>query len=121
MAQETDHKDPAIDVADVEKVAMAGESDTIKPAGLADLDGIQRSWNIKTLIVIWTFALLLSFSTNLNNQTSASFTSYATSEFASASLLGTITVVQAVGSSVALQPLARLADVYGLVYSIILQ
>ncbi|CAK7221407.1 hypothetical protein SBRCBS47491_004520 [Sporothrix bragantina] len=118
MAQVTDHKDPVIDVdadvADVEKVtAMPSETDTVKPAGLADLDGIQRSWSLQTLIVIWTFALLLSFSTNLNNQTSASFTSYATSEFSSASLLGTITVVQAVASSVALQPLARLADVYG--------
>lgn len=118
MAEETDPKVPAVDVADVESIAKAGEIDTIKPAGLADLDGIQRSWDVKNLIVIWVFALLLSFSTNLNNQTSASFSSYATSSFSSASLLGTITVVQAVASSVALQPLARLADVYGLVYSI---
>lgn len=119
MAQETDQKDPPVDVADVESVSMAGvkhaTGETNKVAGLADLDGIQRSWNLKSLIVIWISALLMSFATNLNNQTSASFTSYATSSFASAPLLGTITVVQAVVSSVALQPLARLADVYGLV------
>ena len=118
MAHETDQKDPSIDVADVESIAMAGvKKETAKLAGLADLDGIQRSWNLKSLIVIWISALLMSFATNLNNQTSASFTSYATSSFASAPLLGTITVVQAVVSSVALQPLARLADVYGLVYT----
>lgn len=118
MAHETDQKDPSVDVADVESVAMAGvNKETAKMAGLADLDGIQRSWNLKSLIVIWISALLMSFATNLNNQTSASFTSYATSSFASAPLLGTITVVQAVVSSVALQPLARLADVYGLVYT----
>ncbi|CAK7205700.1 hypothetical protein SEUCBS139899_008479 [Sporothrix eucalyptigena] len=116
MAPETvDHKEKVdIDVEDVDKGAVPADTNSVtKPAGLADLDGIQRSWSLRTLVVIWTFALLLSFSTNLNNQTSASFTSYATSDFASASLLGTITVVQAVASSVALQPLARLADVYG--------
>lgn len=114
MASETDRKDLPVDVADVESVTMAGvKSETTKVAGLADLDGIQRSWNVQSLVVIWISALLMSFATNLNNQTSASFTSYATSSFASAPLLGTITVVQAVVSSVALQPLARLADVYG--------
>ncbi|KAH8698608.1 putative siderophore iron transporter [Talaromyces proteolyticus] len=105
------------DAADVESVAIAdGKSlseDKKQLPGLADLDGIQRSWNLQNLIVIWISALLMSFATNLNNQTSSSFASYATSDFASAPLLGTVTVVQAVASAVALQPLARLADVYG--------
>ncbi|CAK7230986.1 hypothetical protein SEUCBS140593_007773 [Sporothrix eucalyptigena] len=95
-----DNKDPAVDVdtANVEKVPTMPVDGATKPAGLADLDGIQRSCSLRTLV---------------NNQTSSSFLSYATSDFSSASLLGTITVVQAVASSVALQPLARLADVYG--------
>ncbi|KAL1895507.1 hypothetical protein Sste5346_005316 [Sporothrix stenoceras] len=115
MAENADRKD-VVDVgvdADIEKVNTDIVDTTPKPSGLADLDGIQRSWNVKTLVVIWVFALLLSFSTNLNNQTSSSFLSYAISDFASASLLGTVSVVLAVASSVALQPLARLADVYG--------
>ena len=100
MASETDRKDLPVDIADVESVTMAGvKSETTKVAGLADLDGIQRSWNVQSLVVIWISALLMSFATNLNNQTSASFTSYATSSFASAPLLGTITVVQAVVSA----------------------
>ncbi|EED23034.1 siderophore iron transporter, putative [Talaromyces stipitatus ATCC 10500] len=113
-----DQKSPSVDI-DAESVAIAGGEnaratmETKQLAGLADLDGIKRSWNLQGLVVIWISALLMSFALNLNNHTANSFASYATSEFASAPLLGTITVVQSVVSSVALQPLARLADVYG--------
>lgn len=92
------------DADDVESVALADNAkgaaeDKKQLAGLADLDGMKRSWNLQGLIVIWISGLLMSFATNLNNQTSNSFASYATSSFASAPLLGTIIVVQAVASS----------------------
>ena len=85
--------------ADVESVTPSAQGEKNLLAGLADLDGIKRSWSLQGLIVIWISALLMSFATSLNNQTSNSFAPYATSSFASAPLLGTITVVQAVVSS----------------------
>lgn len=87
---------------DVESVAISDRKDAVgkeQLPGLADLDGIQRSWSLRNLTVIWISALLMSFAINLNNQTSSSFASYATSSFASAPLLGTVTVVQAVAST----------------------
>ena len=68
-------------------------------AGLNDLDGIKRSWNLGGLVVIWISGLLLSFATSLNNQMSNTLSSYATSSFASAPVLGTVMVVQAVVSA----------------------
>ncbi len=86
--------------ADAESVQVEKPQQVEKQmAGLADLDGIKRSWNLKGLVVIWTSAILMSFALNLTNHTSNSFAPYATSSFASAPLLGTITVVQAVASS----------------------
>ncbi|KAJ5646186.1 hypothetical protein N7490_002558 [Penicillium lividum] len=67
--------------------------------GLADLEGIKRNWNIRSLIVIWISAGLMSFVVNLNNQSSSTFTPYAASGFSSAPLVGTIAVVQAVIAS----------------------
>lgn len=87
---------------DVESVAVCDSKNAVEKKqlpGLADLDGIQRSWSLQNLIVIWISALFMSFAINLNNQTSSSFASYATSSFASAPLLGTVTVVQAVASA----------------------
>ncbi|KAJ5758798.1 hypothetical protein N7520_005954 [Penicillium odoratum] len=81
--------------------------------GLADLEGIKRNWNIRSLIVIWISAGLMSFVVNLNNQSSSTFTPYAASGFSSAPLVGTIAVVQAVIASACLQPLARFSDLYG--------
>lgn len=88
-------KGPDAESVEVQK-PVQGEK---QMAGLADLDGIKRSWNLKGLVVIWTSAVLMSFALNLTNHTSNSFAPYATSSFASAPLLGTITVVQAVASS----------------------
>ncbi|KAJ5087562.1 hypothetical protein N7456_011178 [Penicillium angulare] len=82
-------------------------------ACLADLNGIKRNWSLRSLIVMWISAGLMSFVINLNNQSSSTFVPYAISKFSSAPLLGTISVLQAVISSVSLQPLARFADVYG--------
>lgn len=91
------------DANNAQSAAIAGSNDATRDekqlAGHADLDGIKRSWNLKGLVVIWVSALLIGFATSLNNQTSNSFAPYATSSFASAPLLGTITVVQAVASS----------------------
>jgi hypothetical protein len=102
--QETfDQKAPPAKVADVEAVATPEAQNPAEQkqqfAGLADLDGIKRSWSLQGLIVIWISALLMSFAASLNNQTANSFAPYATSSFASAPLLGTIAVVQAVVSA----------------------
>lgn len=90
------------DTIDVESVAVSDSNNAVgkkQLAGLADLDSIQRTWSLQNLIVIWISALLMSFATNLNNQTSGSFVSYATSSFSRSPLLGTVTVVQAVASA----------------------
>ena len=88
-----------VDVESVVTAEVKSQTEKKELPGLADLDGIKRSWDLRGLIVIWASALLLSFATNLNNQTANSFAPYATSSFASAPLLGTIIVVQAVASS----------------------
>lgn len=91
------------DTADVESVAVADSTGVLEAKerlpGLVDLDSIQCSWSLQNLIVIWISALLMSFATSLNNQTANSFVSYATSDFSSAPLLGTIIVVQSVAST----------------------
>jgi hypothetical protein len=97
-----DMKAVSKDATDVESVAVSDSNNAVgenQLPGLADLDGIQRSWSLQNLVIIWVSALLISFAINLNNQTSSSFAPYATSNFASASLLGTVTVVQAVAST----------------------
>jgi hypothetical protein len=86
----------------VQSPTKAGER-----TGLADLDGIKRNWTLRSLIVIWISAGLMSFVVNLNNQSSSTFAPYAVSGFSSAPLVGTIAVVQAVIASGALNTLTR--------------
>ncbi|KAL2794921.1 major facilitator superfamily domain-containing protein [Aspergillus keveii] len=84
-----------------------------KVDGLVELEGIRRNWTLRSLIIIWITAALMSFVNNLNNHSSSTFVPFAISDFGSAPLLGTIAVVQATIASACLQPLARFADVYG--------
>ncbi|KAJ0426904.1 major facilitator superfamily domain-containing protein [Aspergillus carlsbadensis] len=84
-----------------------------KVDGLVELEGIRKNWTLRSLIIIWIAAALMSFVNNLNNHSSSTFVPFAISDFGSAPLLGTIAVVQATIASVCLQPLARFADVYG--------
>ncbi|CEL04849.1 hypothetical protein ASPCAL05973 [Aspergillus calidoustus] len=84
-----------------------------KVDGLVELEGIRKNWTLRSLIIIWIAAALMSFVNNLNNHSSSTFVPFAISDFGSAPLLGTIAVVQATIASACLQPLARVADVYG--------
>ncbi|KAL3486111.1 major facilitator superfamily domain-containing protein [Aspergillus germanicus] len=84
-----------------------------KVDGLVELEGIRKNWTLRSLIIIWIAAALMSFVNNLNNHSSSTFVPFAISDFESAPLLGTIAVVQATIASACLQPLARFADVYG--------
>ncbi|KAL3452782.1 major facilitator superfamily domain-containing protein [Aspergillus insuetus] len=84
-----------------------------KVDGLVELEGIRKNWTLRSLIIIWIAAALMSFVNNLNNHSSSTFVPFAISDFGSAPLLGTIAVVQATIASACLQPLARFADVYG--------
>ncbi|KAL2856435.1 major facilitator superfamily domain-containing protein [Aspergillus pseudoustus] len=96
-----------------EEAAATGTAKEEKVDGLAELEGIRKNWTLRSLIIIWIAAFLMSFVNNLNNHSSSTFIPFATSDFGSAPLLGTIGVVQATIASVTLQPLARFADVYG--------
>jgi hypothetical protein len=66
-----------------------------KVDGLVELEGIRKNWTLRSLIIIWIAAALMSFVNNLNNHSSSTFVPFAISDFGSAPLLGTIAVVQA--------------------------
>ncbi|EXJ77109.1 hypothetical protein A1O3_10267 [Capronia epimyces CBS 606.96] len=93
---------------------------------------VAASWTVRTLIIGWAGALLLSFVLIYDSQTLSAYQPYATSSFSSVSLLGTIATVQAVVETstrprlphrpdcgankpplVMYIPLAKLSDVYG--------
>ncbi|EXJ94610.1 hypothetical protein A1O1_03006 [Capronia coronata CBS 617.96] len=81
-------------------------------AGLATIETIKKSWNLRSIVLTWIGAALVSFAVSYDQQTYSTYQPYATSEFGSLSLLSTIAVVQNVVSIIQ-QPVAKLADVYG--------
>ncbi|KAH8800313.1 putative siderophore iron transporter [Xylogone sp. PMI_703] len=91
----------------------ATTGDAGQVTGLATLTAMESTWSVRSLIVAWVSAFLMSCAVSFDTQTVYSFQPYATSSFGAAPLLGTIQTVQSVISSVMQQPLARLADVYG--------
>ncbi|KAJ5925244.1 hypothetical protein N7454_007883 [Penicillium verhagenii] len=110
---QSDVKDEKSDVGAITATDVSPSVQNAERTGLADLEGIKRNWSLRSLIVIWVSAGLMSFVITLNNQSSSTFAPYAASGFSSAPLVGTIAVVQAVIASACLQSLARFADLYG--------
>lgn len=64
----------------------------VEEAGIATMH--KQPWGLKSLIVAWFGALLISFTLIYDSQTINAYQPYATSSFGAASLLGTIGTVQ---------------------------
>lgn len=73
-----------------------GETDVgvVEEAGVATMH--KQPWGLKSLIVAWSGAVLISFTLIYDSQTINAYQPYATSSFGAASLLGTIGTVQSV-------------------------
>ncbi|KAJ9630202.1 hypothetical protein H2204_008563 [Knufia peltigerae] len=81
-------------------------------AGLSTIGAVKKTWSVKTIWLLWTSAVLVSFAISYDQQTFSTYQPYAASEFGHLGLLSSVAVVQNV-VAVIQQPLAKLADVYG--------
>ncbi len=75
-----------------------------KLAGLATINTIKKTWSLRSILLTWFGAVLISFAVSYDQQTYPTYQPYATSEFGSLSLLSTIAVVQNVVASEFLPP-----------------
>ncbi|KAI5285472.1 hypothetical protein KEM52_002429, partial [Ascosphaera acerosa] len=90
-----------------------GTGPGIQQRGVREMDAIGRVWTQRTLATAYAGIFLISLSTSLEAQTTASLAAYATSAFATHSSISLILVVQNVINAVIKPPIAKVADVFG--------
>ncbi|KAL8742192.1 MAG: hypothetical protein Q9190_005285 [Brigantiaea leucoxantha] len=81
--------------------------------GVKKIEAISQTWTKWSLASAYLGIFLLAFFTSLEVQTTTNLTVYATSAFASHSLVATVLVVQGVVNAVAQPPMAKIANVFG--------
>ena len=88
-------------------------SDLYAQAGVKRIEAVSKAWTETSLIIAYASLLLIANVTSLEIQTTGALLPYATSAFASHSLVSTISVVQGVVAAVIKPPAGKIADVFG--------
>lgn len=63
-------------------------------AGLSTIGAVKKTWSVKTIWLLWTSAVLVSFAISYDQQTFSTYQPYAASEFGHLGLLSSVAVVQ---------------------------
>ncbi|KNG45440.1 mfs general substrate transporter [Stemphylium lycopersici] len=87
--------------------------DLYAQAGVKRIEAVSKAWTKTSLIIAYASLLLIANVTSLEIQTTGALLPYATSAFASHSLVSTISVVQGVVAAVIKPPAGKIADVFG--------
>ncbi|KAI5282049.1 hypothetical protein KEM54_003002, partial [Ascosphaera aggregata] len=93
--------------------AMSVTSGEDVQEGVRKMEAISQTWTQRTLIIAYLGIFLISLSTSLESQTTASLTAYATSSFSTHSSISLVLVIQNVVNAVIKPPIAKIADVFG--------
>ncbi|KAJ9099689.1 hypothetical protein QFC20_005621 [Naganishia adeliensis] len=94
---------------------------TSKSKGVIGMELLASRLNTKYLILLYGGFILLAYTLSLDQYTSGTYNTYATSQaFEAHSLLATIGVIRAIFQSISQPPMAKIADVFGRVNAYIL-
>ncbi|KAI5449653.1 hypothetical protein NCC49_004203 [Naganishia albida] len=94
---------------------------TSKSKGVIGMELLASRLNKKYFILLYGGFILLAYTLSLDQYTSGTYNTYATSQaFQAHSLLATINVIRAIFQSISQPPMAKIADVFGRVNAYIL-